>query len=40
MEEEIIEILENYIEALRNPKPFKYTNEQKAQAIKRYIKFI
>ena len=33
MNENIIKLLEDYIEALRKPKPFKYTNEQKAQAI-------
>lgn len=32
------EMLEDYIEALRKPKPFKYTNEQKAQAIENLIK--
>lgn len=32
-----IEILEDYIEALRKPKPFKYTNEQKAQAIENLV---
>ena len=33
-----IKMLEDYIEALRNPKSFKYTNEQKAQAIENLIK--
>lgn len=33
-----IEMLEDYIEALRKPKPFKYTNEQKAEAIENLIK--
>lgn len=33
-----IEMLEDYIEALRKPKPFKYTNEQKANAIENLIK--
>lgn len=35
--EEDIKVLEEYIEALRHPMPFKYTNEQKAQAIENLI---
>ena len=33
-----IEMLEYYIKALRKPMPFKFTNEQKAQAIENLIK--
>ena len=36
--EENIKVLEEYIEALRYPMSFKYTNEQKAQAIENLIK--
>lgn len=32
-----IEILEDYIDSLRNGKPFNYTNERKAQAVENLI---
>ena len=32
-----IEILEDYIDSLRNGKPFNYTNERKAQAVEHLI---
>ncbi len=38
MDEKIEEIINEYIEALRNPKPFKYTNEEKANALEHLLR--
>ena len=38
MDEKIEEITKEYIEALRKPKPFKYTNEEKANALEHLLR--